>query len=57
MSSPPSAWTRPWTRGSRTWGGLSETEPNIRNRLSCGKFTAALVLACLEAIGSQELRL
>jgi hypothetical protein len=37
--------------------GLNETEPNIRNKLSRGKFTAAFLLACLEAVGSQEVRL
>jgi hypothetical protein len=37
--------------------GLNETEPNIRNKLSQGKFTAAFMLACLESIGSQFLRL
>lgn len=37
--------------------GLNETEPNIRNKLSRGKFTAAFLLACLEAIGSNTLRL
>lgn len=37
--------------------GINETEPNIRNKLSRGKFTGAFLLACLEAIGSRELRL
>lgn len=36
--------------------GISETEPNIRNKLSRGKFTAAFLLACLDAIEVNELR-
>jgi len=37
--------------------GVSETEPNIRNKLSRGKFTAVFMLQCLEAIGVTELRI
>ena len=37
--------------------GVSETEPNLRNKLSRGKFTAAFMMACLEAIEARELRL
>lgn len=37
--------------------GVHETEPNIRNKLARGKFTAVFLLQCLEAIGAQELRL
>lgn len=37
--------------------GIQETEPNIRNKLARGKFTAAFMLACLGAIGSQQLHL
>lgn len=37
--------------------GISESEPNLRNKLSRGKFTAAFMLACLEAIGAQTVRL
>jgi hypothetical protein len=37
--------------------GVSETEPNIRNKLARGKFTAAFFLQCLEAIGCSSLRL
>jgi hypothetical protein len=37
--------------------GVSETEPNIRNKLARGKFTAAFMIQCLEAIGCQTLRL
>lgn len=37
--------------------GVSESEPNIRNKLARGKFTAVFMLQCLEAIGVRELRL
>lgn len=37
--------------------GVHETEPNIRNKLARGKFTAAFMLQCLEAIGCSSLRL
>ena len=37
--------------------GVIETEPNIRNKLSRGKFTAVFLIQCLEAIGSTNLRL
>lgn len=37
--------------------GVDEKEVNVRNKLSRGKFTAAFLLACLEAIGSSSLRL
>lgn len=37
--------------------GVDEKEVNIRNKLSRGKFTAAFMLACLEAIGAADLRL
>jgi hypothetical protein len=37
--------------------GVSETEPNIRNKLARGKFTAVFLVQCLEAIGAQSLRL
>lgn len=37
--------------------GVSETEPNIRNKLSRGKFTAAFLIQCLSAIGCQSMRL
>ncbi|MGL4965208.1 MAG: DUF6471 domain-containing protein [Inquilinus sp.] len=30
--------------------GVSETEPNIRNKLARGKFTAVFLIQCLEAI-------
>ena len=37
--------------------GVEEKEVNIRNKLARGKFTAAFLLQCLRAIGSQQLRL
>ncbi len=37
--------------------GVSEDERNVRNKVSRGKFTAAFLLQCLSAIGSQEIRL
>lgn len=35
--------------------GVSETEPNIRNKLARGKFTAVFFVQCLSAIGVQRL--
>ncbi len=37
--------------------GVSETEPNIRNKLARGKFTAVFLVQCLEAIGASSFRL
>lgn len=37
--------------------GVDEKEVNVRNKLSRGKFTAAFLLQCLNAIGSQTLHL
>lgn len=37
--------------------GVSEKEVNIRNKLSRGKFTAAFMLACLEAIDARDIRI
>jgi hypothetical protein len=37
--------------------GVSEAEPNIRNKLSRGKFSAAFMLECLSAVGATSLRL
>jgi hypothetical protein len=36
---------------------VHETEPNIRNKLARGKFTAVFLLQCLVAIGCSTLRL
>lgn len=44
-----------------TYGQLAEMigdkEPNVRNKLSRGKFSAAFLLQCLDAVGAAELRL
>jgi uncharacterized protein DUF6471 len=35
--------------------GIHEREANIRNKLSRGKFTAAFLIACLDAIGTNQI--
>lgn len=37
--------------------GVHEKEANIRNKLSRGKFSAAFLLQCLEAIEVSEVRI
>lgn len=37
--------------------GVIDSEPNIRNKLSRGKFTAVFLIQCLSAIGADALRL
>lgn len=37
--------------------GVHDSEPNIRNKISRGKFTAVFLLQCLSAIGASSLRL
>ncbi|MCQ8185167.1 DUF6471 domain-containing protein [Parvularcula maris] len=37
--------------------GVSESEPNIRNKLARGKFTAVFLVQCLEAIGTNKISL
>lgn len=37
--------------------GVTEAEPNIRNKLARGKFSAAFFVECLTAIGCSTLRL
>lgn len=37
--------------------GVSENERNLNNKISRGGFTAAFLLQCLDAIGSQSVRL
>jgi hypothetical protein len=37
--------------------GVMDSEPNVRNKLSRGKFTAVFLLQCLTAVGSNEIRL
>jgi lambda repressor-like predicted transcriptional regulator len=36
---------------------IGDKEPNVRNKLSRGKFSAAYMLQCVSAIGLTELRL
>jgi hypothetical protein len=35
--------------------GVMDSEPNIRNKLARGKFTAVFLVQCLTAIGSDRL--
>jgi len=37
--------------------GVHDSEPNIRNKISRGKFTAVFLIQCLEAIGASSVRL
>lgn len=37
--------------------GVMDSEPNIRNKISRGKFTAVFFVQCLTAIGVSDLRL
>lgn len=37
--------------------GVEETEPNVRNKLARGKFTAVFFVQCLAAVGCKDLRL
>lgn len=37
--------------------GVMDSEPNIRNKISRGKFTAVFFVQCLTAIGVDTLRL
>jgi hypothetical protein len=37
--------------------GVMDSEPNIRNKISRGKFTAVFFIQCLSAIGASSLRL
>lgn len=36
---------------------IGDKEPNVRNKLSRGKFSAAYMLQCLNAVGVGELRI
>ena len=36
--------------------GVVDSEPNVRNKLSRGKFTAVFLLQCLEAVGCPSVR-
>ena len=37
--------------------GVMDSEPNVRNKLSRGKFTAVFLLQCLEALKVSQLQL
>jgi len=37
--------------------GVSENEPNIRNKLARGRFTAVFMVQVMSAIGANEIRL
>jgi len=37
--------------------GVTETEANLRNKISRGGFTAAFMIQCLSAMGCRSLRL
>lgn len=37
--------------------GIAEDERNFRNKVARGKFTAAFMLQCLEAVGATDLHL
>lgn len=37
--------------------GVMDSEPNIRNKISRGKFTAVFLAQCLTAIGVESIRL
>lgn len=37
--------------------GVMDSEPNVRNKISRGKFTAVFLIQCLEAIEAREVRL
>lgn len=37
--------------------GVKETEPNIRNKIARGSFTAAFFVQCLSAIGCHTVRI
>lgn len=37
--------------------GVHDTEPNIRNKISRGKFTAVFLVQCLEAVETKDIRL
>jgi lambda repressor-like predicted transcriptional regulator len=36
---------------------IGDKEPNVRNKLSRGKFSAAYMLQCLDAVGISDLRI
>lgn len=37
--------------------GVKETEPNIRNKLARGKFTAVFMIQVLSSVGAKEIKI
>lgn len=37
--------------------GVMDSEPNVRNKLSRGKFTAVFLLQCLTAVGASRVEI
>ena len=37
--------------------GIHETAPNLNNKISRGGFSAVFLIQCLEAVGSQTVRI
>lgn len=37
--------------------GVVDSEPNVRNKLSRGKFTAVFLLQCLTAVGANKVEI
>lgn len=37
--------------------GVVDSEPNVRNKLSRGKFTAVFLIQCMAAIGASSIKL
>lgn len=37
--------------------GIKETEPNVRNKLARGRFTAVFFVQCLAAAGVREIKI
>ena len=43
--------------GKRADIGVMDSEPNIRNKIARGKFTAVFLIQCLKTIGVENIRL
>lgn len=43
--------------GNLAYIGVMDSEPNIRNKISRGKFTAVFLIQCLKATEAIDLRL
>jgi Domain of unknown function (DUF6471) len=37
--------------------GVMDSEPNVRNKLSRGKFTAVFLIQCLDAVGASSFQI